>query len=82
MEVVSFGGGERLDGGLAEGDEPVPSVGVGEGDAVGHFFFVVGSVELLGGWLVSFGCGCGCGCGYGMLGRVDWLVGCTYIITL
>lgn len=59
MEVVGFGGGERLDGGLAERDEPVPSVGVGEGDAVGHFFFVVDGVELLVGCLLV-GCVCVC----------------------
>lgn len=37
---------EDLKGLLAEEYEPVPSVGVREGDALGHFVYIFGGVEL------------------------------------
>ncbi len=39
-------GGEAGDGGLAQEDQPVPSVGVGEGFVLGHFLLVGFGVVL------------------------------------
>jgi len=39
-------GGESTNGFLTEEGEPVPAVGVGEGDAFGHLFDVGGGMEL------------------------------------
>ena len=38
--------GEGVDGGVAEGYEPVPSICISERDTVGHFLFVGWRVEL------------------------------------
>ena len=45
-DAVRARGFERCEGFFAEYDEPVPSVGVSEWLAVGHFFDVFGGVEL------------------------------------
>ena len=51
-------GGERFDGFFAEGDQPVPAVGVRERDSVAHFLFIGGWVEI-----VTFEVGNGALCG-------------------
>lgn len=45
VEFVAFRGGEGVDGGLSEGDQPVPAVCVCEGGSFAHFL-------LIGGWVV------------------------------
>ena len=42
-----FGGREASDGSFSEGNEPVPSIDVGEGDALGHFLLIGVEVVLL-----------------------------------
>lgn len=44
--AVVFGGGQGLDGGFAQGNQPVPAVFVAEGDAVGHLILAGLRMEL------------------------------------